>query len=114
MKFVDLAMGQQFELDGEIYVRSGPLLASHAASGKQRFMARYIMVKPTGDVPVDSPRKPELLSSDMVNMAFEGFHGHCLNLLAQLETELPPDRLNIIRTQLDQARLHFLHTLSEK
>lgn len=114
MKFVDLAMGQQFELEGEIYVRTGPLVASHAGSGKQRFMARYTTVKPAGAAPADIPRKPDLLSSDHVNMAFEAFHGHCLNLLEQLETTLTPDRLAAFRNQLQQARQAFLDTLDQK
>lgn len=114
MKFMDLAMGQQFELDGEMYVRTGPLVASHAESGKQRFMARYVMVKPSGVAPSEAPCKPHMLSTDTVHVAFKVFHDHCLNLLADLETDLPPDRLDIIRAQLDQARLSFLHTLSAK
>lgn len=113
MKFVDLAMGQQFELEGEVYVRTGPLVASHAESGKQRFMARYMMVKPAGAVPAEAPSKPDLLSSDAVNRAFEIYHCHCLSILGQLETELPPDQPSSIRTQLDQARHAFLDTLAE-
>lgn len=114
MKFMDLAMGQNFELDGEIYVRSGPLLASHAESGKQRFMARYMMVKPVGELTSETPRKPDMVSSDSVKTAFAVFHDHCQSLLGQLEAELPPDRLSTIRVQLDQARHTFLNTLREK
>ncbi|PWB58352.1 MAG: hypothetical protein C3F18_02720 [Nitrosomonadales bacterium] len=114
MKFVDLAMGQQFELEGEVYVRTGPLVASHAGSGKQRFMARYMMVRPTGVAPAEGPRKPDLLSSDAVNSAFEIYHGHCLGILGQLRPELPPDRLSSILTQLDLARQAFLDALNEK
>lgn len=114
MKFVDLPMGQQFELEGEVYVRTGPLVASHAGSGKQRFMARYMVVRPTGEVAAETPRVPDMLSSETVNMAFEVFHGHCLSLLDQLEAELTPDRLGAIRMQLDQARRDFLDTLAGK
>ncbi len=114
MKFMDLDMGQQFELEGEIFVRTGPLVASHAESGKQRFMARYMMVKPVGTVPSEVARKQEMLSSDRVNRALENYHGHCLNLLRQLEAELTPDRLSSIRAQLDQARQAFLDSLNKK
>lgn len=113
MKFVDLAMGQQFELEDEVYVRSGPLLASHAESGKQRFMARYMMVRPVGTTPAEAPRKPHMLSSDAVSAAFEIYHCHCLSILGQVETALPPDQPGSIRTQLDQARHAFLDALAE-
>lgn len=114
MKFVDLEIGQQFEMEGERYIRTGPLVASHGENGRQRFMARYMVVKPLDAATAEVTRKPDWLSSDAVNKAFEIFNGHCLNLLGQLETELPPDRLSAIRTQLDQARHAFLDTLNEK
>ncbi len=114
MKFMDLAMGQQFELEGETYIRTGPLVASHAGSGKQRFMARYVMVKPSGTVASEAPHKPDMLSPDRVSSAFEDFHGQCLSILGQIEAELPPDRTGAIRTQLDQARRDFLDSLVDK
>ena len=114
MKFVDLAMGQQFELDGEVYVRSGPLVASHAGSGKQRFMARYMVIKPVGAVPAEVPRRPEILSTETVISAFDTFHGHCQDMLQQLEPMLQPDQLSAIRTQLEQERHVFLDTLSNQ
>ncbi|MFA5242924.1 MAG: hypothetical protein WC029_13920 [Sulfuricella sp.] len=114
MKFVDLDIGQQFEMEGERYIRTGPLVASHGESGRQRFMARYMVVKPLDAATAEVTRKPDWLSSDAVNRAFEIFNDHCLNLLGQLETELPPDRLSSIRTQLDQARQSFLDSLHKK
>jgi hypothetical protein len=114
MKFVDLDIGQQFEMDGAVYARTGPLVASHVESGRQRFMARYMVVKSLDAATAEVIRKPDLLSPDAVNKAFEIFNGHCLNLLGQLETELPPDRLSSIRTQLDQARQSFLDSLHKK
>lgn len=114
MKFVDLAMGQQFELDGEVYVRSGPLVASHGESGRPRFMARYTVVKPLNAETAEAPRKPDMCSSDHVNQAFEIFYRQCQDLLGQLEAELPPDRLSRIRAQLAQGRRAFLETLADK
>lgn len=114
MKFMDLDMGQQFELEGEIFVRTGPLVAVHAESGKQRFMARYLVVKPSGAAPNAAPRKPDMLSSDTVNKAFEIFHTQCQDILLQLEATLQPDRVNMIRAQLKQARQDFLEALNGK
>lgn len=113
MKFMDLTMGQQFELDGEIYARTGPLVASHVESNKQRFMARYVMVKPVGEATQAAPRTPDSLSSDKVNKAFENYHAQCLSTLEQLDAELPSERMSIIRGQIEQARLAFLDTLNK-
>lgn len=114
MKFFDLQIGQQFEMEGEVYTRTGPLVASHDVSGRQRFMARYMVVKPLNSDTAEAPCKPEMYSSSHVNQAFEIFHGQCQNLLEQLEAELPPDRLSNIRVQLDQAHRVFLDTLDGK
>lgn len=113
MKFMDLAMGQQFELEGEIYVRTGPLVASHAENNKQRFMARYVMVKPVGEAMHAAPCTPDTLSSDKVSKAFENHHAQCLSVLAQLDAELPQERLAVLRRQIEQARFAFLDTLNK-
>lgn len=114
MKFFDLQIGQQFEMEGEVYTRTGPLVASHDASGRQRFMARYMVVRPLNSDTAEAPRKPDMYSSSHVNQAFEIFHGQCLSLLGQLEAELPSDRLGQIRAQLDQARRTFMDALDSK
>jgi len=113
MKFMDLTMGQQFELDGEIYARTGPLVASHVESSKQRFMARYVTVKPVGEATQAAPRTPDTLSSDKVNMAFDYYHAQCLSALEPLDAELSSERVSIIRRQIEQARLVFLDTLNK-
>ncbi len=112
MKFVDLGMGQRFELEGEIYSRTGPLVASHAESGKQRFMARYMTVKPLGEQEASVPDNVCMLSSNKVSKAFENHHALCLGLLQQLDGDLPPGRTGAIRQQLEQARQTFLDTLN--
>lgn len=114
MKFVDLDIGQQFEMEGAVYTRTGPLVASHGESGRPRFMARYMVVKPLNAKTAEAPRKPEMYSSDHVNQAFETFYGQCQELLGQLEAELPSDRLSDIRAQLAQGHRAFLDTLADK
>ncbi|MBZ0104811.1 MAG: hypothetical protein K8H84_04185 [Sulfuricella denitrificans] len=114
MKFMDLALGQKFELEGEIYVRTGPLVASHAENSKQRFMARYVSVTPLGESTSASPQPANTLSSGKVNIAFENYHAQCLGALEQLDAELPPDRLGALRKQIEQARQTFLDTLNRE
>lgn len=114
MKFMDLAMGQQFELEGEIYVRTGPLVASHAESNKQRFMARYVSVNPLEESTRPATRLADTLSPEKVTMAFENYHVQCLKALQLLDAELSTDRLGAIRLQIEQARLTFLDALNTK
>src|SRR5690606_3785310 len=65
MKFSELPVGQHFEYEGERYLKSGPLVATHEASGQRRFMPRYgavtpISAKPETPAPAASPRTVDL------------------------------------------------------
>jgi len=106
-------MGQQFELEGEVYVRTGPLVASHAGNGKQRFMARYVVVKPVSVVEAGTlVQGARMVSSDAVSTTFETFHGRSLAALGQLEADLPAERLNAVYAEIAKARRGFLDTLA--
>jgi hypothetical protein len=85
MKFNDIPIGQRFELEGAIYVKSSPMLASPEAGGASRFLARYVQVQPL-DVTSASPRKAaeQLLRMADALDAFDVFYELC-------RTELLPD-----------------------
>jgi len=53
MKFQQLKIGQQFEYHGDFYVKSSPLVASHAETGEQKLIPRYaaIVVTDTSTTP---------------------------------------------------------------
>ncbi|TDX98138.1 hypothetical protein [Thiohalophilus thiocyanatoxydans] len=59
MKFSLLAVGQQFEYQGETYIKSTPLIAHQVDSGEQRLIPRSANVisdvNPPGPVTDDAP-----------------------------------------------------------
>lgn len=106
MKFHDLTIGQRFELEGALYVKTSPVLASREGSGESRFMARYVVVKT-----LDGAERPaktvkdRMLRAEAVLAAFEVYHARCRELL---EEETPADRLQEIADVLEGERQGFL------
>ena len=82
MKFHDLSIGQRFELDGEAYVKTSPVLAGKADGGGTRFMARYVMVKLLdGEAPRAKVAQEKMLRAEAVLAAFEAYHARCRELV---------------------------------
>ena len=108
MKFHDLPMGQQFTFQGEVYVKTGPLVASHGTSGAKKFMARSAVVQVAGEAVPAAPVKDErLVRADGVAAAFEDFYGDCLRLVEGL----PEDERAAASDDLAAGRERFLHSL---
>ena len=106
MKFHDLAIGQRFELDGVVYVKTSPVLAGKADGGGAKFMARYVMVKLLdGEAPRAKEVEEKLLRAEAVLAAFEAYHARCRELI---EAALPADRLQEIVDALEGQRQGFL------
>jgi hypothetical protein len=106
MKFHDLAIGQRFELDGEAYVKTSPVLAGKADGGGTRFMARYVMVKLLdGEAPRAKVAQEKMLRAEAVLAAFEAYHARCRELV---EEAVPADRLQEIADALEGERQGFL------
>jgi hypothetical protein len=111
MKFHDLPVGQQFEFEGEVYVKTGPFVANHGSSGRQKFMARYAVVKISGRATAPEPRSPRrMVQAGTVEAAFEAFYEKCGEALTGLD--LPGDKLEGARAQLAEARTAFLDALN--
>jgi len=106
MKFNDIPIGQRFELEGAIYVKSSPMLASPEAGGASRFLARYMQVQPL-DVTSASPRKTaeQQLRMGDVLAAFDVFYELC-------RTELAPDGEH--QEKLRAGRETFVATLEQR
>jgi len=106
MKFHDLAIGQRFELDGAVYVKTGPVLAGKADGGGAKFMPRYVMVKLLdGEAPRATVEQEKMLRAGEVLAAFEAYHARCRELI---EAALPADRLQEIANVLEGERQGFL------
>lgn len=108
MKFHEIPIGQQFEFEGEPYVKSAPLIASHGQSGKQKFMPRYAVVRLAGDaVPAAPVQKGGMIHAEAVVLAFDEFYARCLQELENL----PVEKQGAALDQLGQARKVFLDSL---
>lgn len=109
MKFHDLAIGQRFELDGAVYVKTSPVLAGQADGGGTKFMARYVTVKLLDGAEPQARAAPEkLLRAEAVLAAFESYHLACREELGKLAGALPADSLQAIAGVLEGERQGFL------
>lgn len=74
MKLQHLAIGDRFEYEGKIYVKTGPLTAS-SDQGGQQLIPRYAVLKPL-DAPVagKSPASREKVNKAAVLAAFDRFY----------------------------------------
>ena len=108
MKFHDLAIGQRFELDGAIYLKTSPVLASPEIGGSTKFMARYIAIRPLEG----GERATVNADHGMIPAAaFQTYHAQCQKILEQLEGEIPAARLEDLLSTLEAAHKAFLGTL---
>ncbi len=109
MKFHELAIGQRFELDGAIYVKTSPVLASPEIGGSTKFMARYVAVRPLDGserAPVNANQGT--MRTEAIRAAFETYHLQCRKALEQMEGEIPAARIEDLLATLEAAREHFL------
>jgi hypothetical protein len=85
MKFFQLPIGARFEYRGEVYRKSGPLVATREVGGAQQLMMRSANVKPeSSEAEQGSETAPgESLPADRVEAAFRDFYQACEQLLAE-------------------------------
>ena len=109
MKFHDLAIGQRFELDGVVYVKTSPVLAGQVEGGGSKFMPRYAMVRLLdGAAPRANVEQEKMLRAGEVLAAFEAFHSACREELEKLAGAIPAGRLQDITNALEEKRQGFL------
>lgn len=112
MKFQQLKIGQQFEYQGNRYVKSSPLVASHAETGEQKLIPRYATI-----VVMDTAPPPEnntitrMLNSDQVRTAFDKFYTCVIESLETSVTEIDAQTIKSMHNQLENSRQEFLNEL---
>jgi hypothetical protein len=100
MKLQHLAIGDRFEYNGKIFVKTGPLTAA-SEEGGQQIIPRYAVLKPLNPPPREE--KPSLrrkLDEKTVQAAFDDFYQACSTLVD--DSALPA---------LLEARQRFLERL---
>jgi len=112
MKFHDLDIGQRFELDGVVYVKTSPVLAGQTEGGGSKFMPRYAMVKLLdAAAPRVKAESEKMLPAEVVRVAFEAYHARCRGVI---EAALPADRLQQVAGVLEGERKGFLDALLKR
>ncbi|KAB2922403.1 MAG: hypothetical protein F9K30_12560 [Dechloromonas sp.] len=98
MKLQHLAIGDRFEYDGDVYVKTGPLTAA-SENGGQRVIPRSAVLRPVA-VAEPSPAAAAGLERQKVAAAFATFYANCSGLVGDND-----------RRELDLARRKFLGSL---
>lgn len=109
MKFKLLSIGQKFEYDGVVYVKTSPLVASDIKTGHNKMIPRYAALTLLND----SGTKEQQLTSanletEMVLTAFNHFYATCIEVLEHKDLLVPE-----IKNELDTARDKFISNLNK-
>jgi hypothetical protein len=99
MKLQHLAIGDRFEYNGEVYVKTGPLTAS-SEKGGQRVIPRSAFLHPVGAVDLVPAEASSGLERRQVAVAFATFYASCAGLVGEND-----------RRELELARQRFLGSL---
>lgn len=98
MKLQHLAIGDRFEYDGEVYVKTGPLTAASEIGG-QRVIPRSAVLRPLV-VAEPAAAKSTGLERQQVAAAFATFYASCSGLVGEND-----------RRELELARRRFIASL---
>jgi hypothetical protein len=102
MKLQQLAIGERFEYEGQVFVKTGPLTACGEMGG-QRMIPRHAMLRPAGAAVTAATTAPAAVVADeaRVHAAFVRFYLVCADLL-------PPAS----QAELAAARQRFLQEIA--
>jgi hypothetical protein len=112
MKFQYLKIGQQFSYQGETYVKTTPLVASHAETGQQKLIPRYAEIQVFETSPAPAPQaSPQSLSGAQVRAAVDQFHELCLKAIQDIFPQDDEVTLQAFQSRLNAARKQILQQL---
>lgn len=100
MKIQHLPIGAHFEFEGQIFVKTGPMMAASEAGG-QRVIPRSAFLHPVGSADSASAVANSSLERQQVAAAFATFYANCAGLVGEND-----------RRELELARQRFLTALS--
>ena len=112
MKFQHLKIGQQFNYQGETYVKATPLVASHAETGQQKLIPRYAEIQLLGNTPLpEAQSSPRPLSSTEVRATFDQFHTLCLRAIEDVLPQGDELTRQALHSRLSKVREQILRQL---
>lgn len=100
MKFKLLSIGQKFEYEGDIYVKTSPLIASDIKTSQNKMIPRSAMLTVLDETGTSKQQiKKEPINSQEILCAFNLFYEKCITTLENNNVLAP-----IIKDELDNAR----------
>jgi hypothetical protein len=110
MKFKLLSIGQKFEYEGEIFVKTSPLVASNIKTGHNKMIPRYAVLNLLDDMGAGKPKVlNESVGAQEILNAFNLFYARCIETLETNNALIPK-----IKDELDKARDDFTQYLIDK
>lgn len=109
MKFKLLSIGQKFKFQGEIYVKTSPIVASNIATGHNKMIPRYAVLTllDNSNEEIQQSSKEPVSAADVLNQ-FNQFYEKCISTLEKNDVLVP-----IIKDELDKARDEFTLYLTQ-
>lgn len=109
MKFNLLSVGQKFKYEGEIYVKTSPIVASNINTGHNKMIPRYAVLTLLDN----SGENIQTVSDDPIStkdtlIAFNNFYEKCIAALEKNNVLVPS-----IKDELDTARDEFIQHLTK-
>ena len=112
MKFQQLKIGQAFGYEGDFFVKTSPLVASHAETGEQKLIPRYAVIAVTDTSTTPNDKYPDRnLNSNQVQTAFNMFYDCYLGSLQKLQADIELQALESFQDKVENARQLFLSEL---
>ena len=109
MKFKLLSVGQKFKYEGEVYVKTSPIIASNVETSHNKMIPAYAMVTVLDGTGEEQQSKTkESVNAKDVLEAFNTFYEACIKTLEANDVLVP-----VIKDELDKARDEFTRHLHQ-
>lgn len=99
MKIHQIAQGARFQYEGQIYTKTGPMMAQSEA-GETRVIPRYVVLQPVDAVATAAAATDRPLDRQALQQAFDTFFQRCSELVPAAD-----------QAELQAARSRFLKHL---
>ncbi len=108
MKFKLLSIGQKFEYDGEVYVKTSPLVASNVKTSANKMIPRYATLTLLDEAGTQQQKiKKDAVDAQEILNAFNIFYEKCIATLENNNVLVP-----LIKDEIDKARDEFTQHLT--
>lgn len=108
MKFKLLSIGQKFEYDGEVYVKTSPLIASNIKTSENKMIPRYATLTLLDETGIQKQQiKKDAVNTQEILNAFNIFYEKCIATLENNNALVP-----LIKDEIDKARDEFTRYLT--